>query len=145
MIRWTDVPKVWAIALTLALVPGCTFEQVLIGQVYTVITPADGPCPRLAWRFVVNAQRAINGSLSRDGQPPFANLSGQLFADDGFRIMAGGVEGQGTTVVTGRFTSQISTISVHGTVAGSDCDGRTFELRLGHYFAFQGGGGGGGG
>jgi hypothetical protein len=47
--------------------------------------------------------------------------------------------------VAGRFTSQVSTLSIHGDAAGSGCDGQTFDLRLSGYFARQGGGGGGGG
>lgn len=93
---------------------------------------------------MVNAQRSIDGFLLRDGQKRIAILSGTLNADDSFRMTATDTEGHRTAAVTGTFTSQVSTISIHGDAA-SACDGQTFTLRLGSYFANQGGGGGGGG
>jgi hypothetical protein len=94
----------------------------------------------------VNPQRSISGYLTDSGQlQPVANLSGVLSADDSFRITATSVAGNRTANVTGQFTSQVSTISIHGDAAGSGCDGQTFNLRLGSYFSRQGGGGGGGG
>jgi hypothetical protein len=145
--REASVLTTGMIALTLAacLLPGCTFEQIQMGQIYTIYTPQAGACPRLGWQFVVNAQRSIDGSLSRDGQQQIANLSGLLNADDTFRITVTDLAGNRTADVTGRFTSQVSTISIHGHGAGSACDGQTFNLGLGRYFSFQGGGGGGGG
>jgi hypothetical protein len=134
-----------ALVLAASLLSGCTLEQILIGQWYIIATPPAGACPSLTWRFVVNPQRAISGSLAYGTQPPFANLSGQLNADDSFGITATGVAGHHTADVTGRFTSEVSTIAIHGDAAGSACDGQTFEMRLGGYFAHQGGGGGGGG
>ncbi len=134
-----------ALALAASLLPSCTFEQILIGQWYTIYTPAAGTCPRLEWRFVVNAQRLIGGFLSRDGRQQFANLSGVLHPDDSFQITATDVAGGRTASVTGRFTSLVSTISIHGDGAGSACDGQIFNIRLGSYFSRQGGGGGGGG
>jgi hypothetical protein len=134
-----------ALALAACLLPGCTIEQILIGQLYAVDTPRAGDCPRLEWRFVVNAQRSIGGFLSRDGQQRIANLSGMLNADDSFQITATDVAGNRTANVTGGFTSQLSTISIQGDAAGSACNGKTFDLRLGGYFSRQGGGGGGGG
>ena len=144
--RQARVPTTGTIALVLAasLLMGCTFEQVLIGQLYTIQTPQAGGCPRLGWRFVVNAQRAISGSLS-DGQQRIASLSGVLNPDDSFQMTATDVAGTRTANITGRFTSQVSTIAIHGDAAGSGCDGQTFKLRLGRYFLQQGGGGGGGG
>jgi hypothetical protein len=135
------------IALFLAawLLSGCTLDQILIGQSYILATPSAGACPSLTWRFVVNPQRVISGSLAYGTQPPVATLSGQLAADDSFRITATGVAGHHTADVTGRFTSEVSTITIQGDAAGSACDGQTFEMRLGSYFAHQGGGGGGGG
>lgn len=135
------------IVLTLAtyLLLGCTFEQILIGQWYTIETPQAGACPRLYWQFVVNPQRSIGGFLSRDGQQRIANLSGRLNADDSFQMTATDVAGNRSANVTGQFTPQVSTISVHGDAAGSACDGQTFKMRLGGYFLRQGGGGGGGG
>ena len=132
------------LALATCLLSGCTFEQILIGQVYTVETPQAGACPRLAWQFVVNAQRSFAGSLFNDGQP-IANLSGQLKADDSFQITATDFTGSRTANVTGQFTAQVSTFSIHGDAAGRGCDGQTFQLNLSRYFSRQGGGGGGGG
>ena len=145
--RQARVPPTGTIALVLAasLLMGCTFEQVLIGQLYTIETSQAGACPRLGWRFLVNAQRSISGSLLSDGQQRIATLSGVLNPDDSFQMTATDVAGTGTANITGRFTSQVSTIVIHGDAAGSSCDGQTFELRLGRYFSRQGGGGGGGG
>jgi hypothetical protein len=134
-----------ALVLVACVLPGCTLEQILIGQWYTVYTPPAGACPRLAWRFVVNPQRSISGFLSDDGQQRIANLSGLLNADDSFRITATDVPGDRTADVTGQFTAGVSTISIHGAAVGHACDGQTFKLRLGGYFSRQGGGGGGGG
>jgi len=133
-----------ALALAAYLLPGCSAEQILIGQWYSVVTPAAGACPRLEWRFVVNPQRAIGGYLSRDGQPQIANLSGVLNADDSFQITVTNIAENRTANVTGQFTSQVSTISIRGGAVGSACDGQTFHLRLRGYFSRQGGGGGGG-
>ena len=145
--RQARVPATGTIALALAasLLTGCTFEQVLIGQLYTIQTPQAGACPRLGWRFVVDAQRAISGSLLSDGQQRIASLSGVLNPDDSFQMTATDVAGARTANITGRFTSLVTTIAIHGDAAGSGCDGQTFKLRLGQYFARQGGGGGGGG
>jgi hypothetical protein len=163
------------LALAASVLCGCTVEQILIGQWYTIDTPQVGACPRLEWRFFVNPQRMIAGFLSRDGQLRIAELSGVLNADDSFQITISDVAGSGsgygtgagmvggaavgwalvgearaglgnrTASVTGRFTSQVSTLSIRGDAAGNGCDGQTFELRLGGYFSRQGGGGGGGG
>lgn len=133
-----------ALVLAASLLMGCTFEQVLIGQLYTIETPQAGVCPRLGWRFVVDAQRAISGSLLSDGQQRIASLSGMLNPDDSFQMTATDVAGTRTANITGRFTSQISTIVIRGDAAGSGCDKQTFTLRLGRYFSRQGGGGGGG-
>jgi hypothetical protein len=135
-----------ALALAAALLTGCTFEQILIGQVYIIDTPVAGACPELQWRFAVNPQRAIIGSISsKYGVRKFADLSGVLNADDSFQMTATEVAAGGTTSVTGQFTTQISTISIHGDAAGSACNGQIFQLRLGWYFSRSGGGGGGGG
>jgi hypothetical protein len=134
-----------ALVLAACLLAGCTVEQLLIGQWYTITTPPAGACPRLDWRFVVSPQRSISGYLSGGWQQPIANLSGVLNADDSFQITATSVAGNRTANVTGQFTSQVSTISIHGDAAGSGCDGQTFNLRLWSYFSRQGGGGGGGG
>jgi hypothetical protein len=134
-----------ALVLAAAVLPGCTLEQILIGQWYNIATPQAGACPRLEWRFVVNAQRSIGGFLSRDGQQPIANLTGVLNADDSYQMTATDVAGTRTATVTGKFTSLVSTMSIHGDAAGSACDGQTFNLRLGGYFTRQGGWSGGGG
>jgi hypothetical protein len=135
-----------ALALAAGVLAGCTLEQILIGQLYTIDTPSVGACPLLEWRFFVNPQRSIIGSLSSGvRRQRIANLSGVLAADDSFQMTATDVAGGRTASVTGQFTSQVSTISIHGDAAGSACDGQTFELRLGSYFAHEGGGGGGGG
>jgi hypothetical protein len=133
------------VALATCLLSGCTLEQILLGQEYAIQTPQAGACPRLTWQFVVNAQRSIGGALSNDGQQLIANLSGQLNADDSFQITATSVAGSRTANVTGRFTSLVSTLSIHGDAAGSGCDGQTFQLRLGGYFSRQGGSTTGGG
>ena len=133
------------LSLVAGILPGCTFEQLLIGLIYNIDTPQTGACPRLRWHFVVGAQRSISGVLSQNGQQPIASLSGVLNADDSFQITATDVAGHRTANVTGQFTSQVSTIAIHGDAAGSGCDGVTFRLRLGGYFASQGRGGGGGG
>lgn len=130
--------------LATCLLTGCSFEQILIGQIYTITTPQTGGCPRLAWRFVVSPGRLITGSLTGDGQQPIATLSGVLHADDRFHITATDVAARRTAEVTGQFTSLVSTISIQGDAAGPGCDGQTFKLRLGGYFSRQGGGGGGG-
>jgi hypothetical protein len=147
MTRQASVRTTGTIALALAacLLPGCSIEQILIGQLYTIDTPRAGDCPGLEWKFVVNAERSIGGFLSREGQQRIANLSGMLNADDSFQIMVTEVAGNRTANVTGRFTSQLSTISIQGDAAGSACNGKTFDIRLGRYFSRQGGGGGGGG
>jgi hypothetical protein len=145
IIRLTRVLPFGPIAIVAFGLSACTLEQIFIGQVYNIETPPNGACPRLHWRFVVNAQRSIDGSVTSVGQQPIATLSGVLNADDSFRITATALAGGGTAQVTGEFTSQVSTISVHGDGVGPACDGQTFNLRLGPYFTFQGGGGGGGG
>ncbi|MFL5253462.1 MAG: hypothetical protein ACJ8AI_11305 [Rhodopila sp.] len=127
------------------LLPGCTLEQILIGQWYTIDTPAAGACPPLEWQFVVDPQRTISGSLLLGTNRPIASLSGQLNPDDSFQMTATELAGHRTARVTGQFTSQVSTIAIHGDAAGSACDGQIFRLRLSSYFARQGGGGGGGG
>jgi hypothetical protein len=132
-------------ALAASLLAGCTLEQILIGQWYSIGTPPAGACPSLVWRFVVDPQRAIGGFLSREGQQRVANLSGMLNVDDSFTMTATDVASNRTASVTGRFTSQVSTISIHGDAAGNACDRQTFKMRLGSYFSIQGGGGGGGG
>jgi hypothetical protein len=132
-----------AVVLAGWLLPGCTLEQLQIGQWYTIYTPPTEACPGLAWRFVVDAGRSIGGFLSHDGRQPIATLTGLLNADDSFEIRLTDVAGNRTANVTGRFTSQVSTISIRGDAAGSECDGQTFEVRLGRYFSTPGGGGGG--
>ncbi|MFL5287584.1 MAG: hypothetical protein ACJ8AW_43065 [Rhodopila sp.] len=127
------------------LLPGCTLEQILIGQWYTIDTPAAGACPPLEWQFVVDPQRTVSGSLLLGTNRPIASLSGQLNPDDSFQMTATELAGHRTARVTGQFTSQVSTIAIHGDAAGSACDGQIFRLRLSSYFARQGGGGGGGG
>ncbi len=134
-----------ALGFAACLLAGCTFDQVLVGQWYTVTTPAMAACPSLGWHFVVNPQRAIGGFLSGDAQQRIANLSGVLNADDSFQMQATSVVGHKTAEVTGQFTSDFSTIAIRGDAAGSGCDGQIFKLRLSGYFARQGGGDGGGG
>jgi hypothetical protein len=132
---------VWAAILL--LLAGCSVEQLLIGQWYGIVTPPAGACPRLVWRFVVDPSRAINGYLSSDAQEKVATLSGSLAPDDTFQITAVATATQRSALITGQFTPGISTIAIHGEAAGPGCDGKTFQLRLGRYFATQGGGGGG--
>jgi len=133
------------LALAASLLAGCKLEQILIGQWYTLYTPPAGACPALTWQFAVNPQRAVIGFLAGEQQQRIATLSGVLNPDDSFQITATSVTGPATAEVTGQFGAQISTISIHGDAAGAGCEGRTFSLRLGGYFARAGGGGGGGG
>jgi hypothetical protein len=130
------------IALTLG---GCTLEQIQIGQWYRFGTPAAGACPSLQWHFAVNAQRGIGGSLENAGQQPIATLAGRLNADDSFQMTVTDLTTHRTADVTGQFTSLVSTMSIHGDGAGQGCDGQTFSLRLGGYFARAGFGSVGGG
>jgi hypothetical protein len=134
-----------AIGLVEWLGPGCTLEQILIGQSYTIYTPAASGCPSFAWQFVVDPPKSINGVLSLPGQRRIATLYGQLHEDDSFQITASASDRGGTADVTGQFTSQVSTIAIHGDGLGSACNGQTFARRLGGYFASQGGAFGGGG
>ena len=130
---------------TTALLLACTVQQVMIGVDYRIVTPEAGSCPALSWQFFVDAQRHVQGTLTRPGQLPFAALSGTLDADDSFRMTVTDQTTHQDASVTGRFSSGLSTIIISGNGAGADCDGKTFSLRLGGYFARQGGGGGGGG
>jgi hypothetical protein len=141
---WARAGRLITMVLAVCLLSGCTFEQILIGQWYTVNTPPAGACPSLQWQFAVNPQRMVYGFLS-DSQHRIGNLSGRLNPDDSFQLSVTDAAGNQTASVTGRFTSLVSTLSIHGAGAGSACDGQTFEMRLGGYFARQGGGGGGGG
>lgn len=137
--------KIVALVFAACSLQGCKVEQLLMGEWYTIYTPQVGHCPRLAWQFVVNAQRVIGGSLLRGWQQPVANLSGVLHDDDSFQITATSVTGNRTADVTGEFASGVSTITIHGDGAGAACDGQTFKLRLGGYFNAQGGSVGDGG
>jgi hypothetical protein len=134
------------LALTLGgcTLSGCTLEQIQIGQWYTLDTPAAGACPNLQWHFEVNPQRAMGGFVTR-GQQRIASFSGVLNADDSFQVTAADAASSRTANVAGQFTSDVSTLSIHGDAIGSACDGQSFELRLRSYFSRQGGGGGGGG
>ncbi|MBS0638487.1 MAG: hypothetical protein JSS43_01365 [Proteobacteria bacterium] len=116
----------------------------MIGVYYNIPTPPAGDCPAMFWRFFVNADRGIEGTLARFNQPPFAILSGTMAADDSFAMTATEMQGKRTARATGRFTSQISTLSIEGDGAGPACNGQTFSLRLGRYLARASGGGGGG-
>ena len=133
------------VLLAAIVLASCTVQQIMIGQWYSIRTPQQAECPMLVWQFAVDAQRTISGSLARAEQPAFASLSGVLNADDSFRMTATNQQDKRTATVTGRFTAQVSTISISGDAAGAGCDGRTVAMRLGSYFARQGGGGGGGG
>lgn len=133
-----------ALAVAASVLSGCTGEQIMIGQWYRIDTPPQGACPSLELRFVVDPQRSVGGVLVRDRRDQIAALSGVLNPDDSFDIKAVDATGKRPTIVTGRFTPGISTISIRGDVAGSACDGQTFEMYLGRYFSRQGGGGGGG-
>ena len=97
------------------------------------------------WQFTVDPQRSFSGYVSHYGDNPFADLVGTLNADDSFRLTVTNRTTARIATVTGQFTSQVSTISIHGDGAGPGCDGQTFNLRLGRYLTRQGGGGGGGG
>jgi hypothetical protein len=133
------------LALATSVLPGCKIEQILIGQWYSIVTTPVGACPSLDWQFAVNAQRAINGFLSGKGEQRIGTLSGVLNPVDSFQMTLANAAGAPTATVTGRFTSDVSTISINGAGAGSGCDGQTIRMRLSGYFARAGGGGGGGG
>jgi hypothetical protein len=134
-----------ALVLAAGVLSACTFEQILIGEWYTIVTPKAGACPQLIWQFAVNPQRSIGGFLADAGQQRIASLSGVLNPDDSYQITVTDAAGQRTANVIGQFTSQVSTLTIHGAAAGSACDGQTFNLGLGGYFSRRGGGGGGGG
>ena len=131
--------------LAMLVLSGCTLDPVLTGQVYTIETPAEGTCPRLDWHFVADAGRKVEGVLFTDTRQRIADLSGTLAGDGRFQMTAKAGSGGGEADISGRFTSVVSTISVRGKAAGQGCEGKTFKLYLGRYFARQGGGGGGGG
>ncbi len=128
-----------------ALLAACNVPQIMVGQLYRIQTPPSDACKTLVWLFVVNPQHEIAGSLAGGNQVPFADLSGTLNQDETFVMTVTDHDTKGTATVTGQFTSQVSTISIRGDGAGPGCDGQTFSLRLGAYFARSGGGGGGGG
>ncbi len=137
MMTWRPGILTWLVLAAVSL-SGCTADQIMIGQWYRIYTPSVGACPVLEWDFVVDPTRTITGYLLPDGLPRIASLSGQLAADESFWMKATSVAGNRTADVTGRFTSQISVLSIKGDAAGSACDGQTFELPLGMYFALQG-------
>ena len=127
------------------LLTGCAVEQIATGQWYTISTPEAGACPVLQWHFVVDPERSLAGYIVRDGQERVANLSGRINPDDSFRMTATAVSGQQTAAISGRFTSDASTIAIQGNGAGPACNGQTFTLHIARFLARQGGGGGGGG
>ncbi len=131
-----------AAVTALGLLAACSLEQLQLGQWYTIGTPATGGCAPLRMRFYIGADRAIHGYLANAGQERIADLSGTIGSDDSFRMTAHAAGATG--VIDGRFTSQVSTIAVHGNAAGPACDGTTFSLRLSGYLSSQDGGGGGG-
>jgi hypothetical protein len=127
------------------LLAGCTFEQILIGQIYHITTPSTGSCPALTWQFYVDARNQIHGTLAKTGALPMAELTGALGQDDHFEMIATNSATHRAATVSGQFSSAITTISIHGDAIDTGCDDQTFQLRLGGYFARQGSGGGGGG
>ncbi|HVY14391.1 MAG TPA: hypothetical protein VHB27_04130 [Rhodopila sp.] len=130
-----------ALATTL-LLAGCHVEQVQLGEVFIVHTPPTGACPRLQWQFVVDARRAISGTLTR-GYMPIGRLAGVLNPDDTFRMDIAALTGSGTGTVRGAVTSQGTTFRIDGDAAGPGCDGRTLYLPGGRWFQgnYSGGGG----
>ena len=121
----------------------CHLEQVQFGQVILFSTPPAGVCPRLDWEFVVDAQRAFHGILTRDLKP-FAKISGTLNPDDSYRIELTRSDNGQTATVTDTITSDVTTMAINGEGAGRGCNGQVYNLRLG--LTFQGGrtwGGGG--
>jgi hypothetical protein len=127
----------------LCLPAACTVEQILIGQIYRITTPPVGSCPTLQWQFFVDAERQVHGQLSEVNAPPLATLSGTLAPTDQFDFVATNIATHQTATASGAFTSGTSVISIHGRAIYPGCDNQTFHLRLGPYFARQGGGGGG--
>jgi hypothetical protein len=124
----------FVVLAVLALLLGCTLEQVEIGRWYTLYTPRTGACPVLEWQFLVNAQRQISGYLSPAYGARTANISGTLNPDDSFQMMAREVQGNRTSSITGRFNQQLTIFTIHGDIAGDDCDGQALELRFVYYF-----------
>ncbi len=120
------------ITLATVLLSGCTLQPVMTGQSYVIETPPDGACPRLEWRFVVNAQGTIDAAVTTASWQPVAALSGPFGADDSFRMTR---SDRGPGAVAGRFTSQVSTIAIQGDAAGQACAGKTFNLRLWPFYA----------
>lgn len=134
--------RLLAVCLVLML-GGCQLEQVQLGESFIVYTQPTGACPGLQWQFVVDAHRAIAGTLLQSGAP-IARLSGTLAADDTFRMSATPPSGS-PTIISGAITSQRTTFTIDGDVAGAGCNGQTLVLRGGQVFqgnSYNGGGGG---
>lgn len=126
------------------MLAGCALSPIMIGVYYMIPTPPAGDCSGMQWRFFVNPDRGIEGVVARFGQASFGTLSGTMAADDSFVMTVTDNLSQRTARATGRFTSQISTLSIQGDGAGTACDGQSFQMLLGRYFFRAPGGGGGG-
>jgi hypothetical protein len=117
----------WAACLAaMGATASCSVEQVQIGEWNLIYTVAQGSCPALDWHFLVDARRDISGYVTRGGSPQIASLSGVLNADDSFQMWATEAGGGPKESVTGRFTSQLVTLSLDGTWM---CGKQTFRIR----------------
>ena len=133
-----------ALACCTFILAACQAEQVELGEWNTFYTPHQAACPVLQWQFLANAQRSIGGFLlTANGGARLANLSGTLNQDDTFQMTATAIVGNQTSTVTGRFSGTLTTVTIHGDIAGSACNGQTFKLRFMDFYgprAFGGGG-----
>jgi len=126
------------------LLGGCHLEQVQIGQIFNLPTPASGACPKLQWQFFVNAQRTIHGTLESNFNP-VAKINGVLNPDDTFRMDLTAATSRETATVNGAITSEGATFAIAGNAAGAGCNGQTFTLYGRQLFQGSSYGGGGNG
>ncbi len=127
-----------ACMLGLGAIASCSLEQVPIGTWNLIHTVPQGSCPAFDWHFLVDAGRNISGYVAVDQFRQIATLSGVLNPDDSFQIWATEVGGSRREGVTGRFTSQIVTLSLDGTWM---CGKQTFRIRPVQHLGLEGGGG----
>lgn len=127
-----------ACLVALAATASCALEQVPIGEWNLIHTVAQGSCPALDWHFLVDGERNVQGYVAVDQFRRIATLSGVLNPDDSFQMWATDASGSRREGVTGRFTSQIVTLSLDGTWI---CGKQTFRIRPVHQFGLEGGGG----
>jgi hypothetical protein len=127
-----------ACLVALAATASCSLEQVPIGEWNLIHTVAQGRCPALDWHFLVDGERDISGYVAVDRFRQIATLTGVLNPDDSFQMWATEMGGTRRESVTGRFTSQVVTLSLDGNWI---CGQQTFRIRPVHQFGLEGGGG----